>query len=433
MKKLFLIFLYIVLPTELTALSKKSILRKYRAVSAQIHKLISNNPHLHIGCEVYSLKTQQVVFSENATHLFIPASTTKLLTAIVALETVGPQYKFETQLITDGTLAENQRDSSGIQENSTHTLHGNVYIQGSGDPSLTSTDMDLAIKYLSDHGITTITGNLCLDHELFDHECFAPGSFIDNLGASWNSGVSSFILDGKPLGLYVINTVSFMNSRPLQDIFFDGERFFKMILQKYGIQLEGNILFQQCPQNGTILYTHYSPPLSLLLSKMLKDSDNLYADCLFKKIGAVSYTSPGSWQKGINVVTSFLQNKTGILDNFVIKDGSGRSRYNLISPHLMVALLRWIPAQPTFTPFLESLAIAGVDGTLKERMSSIRSQVKAKTGTLSGVSALAGYVESPHDCFAFSIMINGYVSDSVYSPPCKTEIEDAICLMLATV
>ncbi len=419
MKQLWLLLCFLI-PNYVQSVPKKNYARTYQTIAKQIKKIIDTNPHLHIGCEIYSLKNRHIVYAHHERHLFAPASNITLFLAILALGVLGQDYRFETLLVTDGTVDKN-------------VIDGNLYIKGSGDPSLKSADIERLFKSLSHDGITTITGDLCIDQEDFDHECFAPGSLLDNIGAPWNSPVSSLMIDRKPCGLCMMPTIPFMENDSLHDMFFDGGNFFESVLQKYGIELRGKVSCLRSPEKYSTINTHYSESISLLVSHMLKESDNLYADCLFKKIGTHCYGFPGTWAKGVDAMMDFLPSlRDKTMGDLIINDGSGRSRYNLISPHHIISLLTWAYEQPYFFLFHDSLACAGIDGTLKNRMENLALHVKAKTGSLAGISSLSGYVETEQDMFAFSILINGYVSESIYNPPCKTEIEDAICQILAT-
>lgn len=383
-------------------------------LTQKIKKVIRDNQPLHIGFQAHSLKTGQSI-SKNEHHLFLPASNTKLLTTLLALETLGSDYQFETILLTDGPLKR-------------HTVQGNIYIKGSGDPTLTTSDLETLIKKLQSRGIRHITGDLCIDREDFDQEHFAPGLFINNIGYSWNPPISAFILDGTPLSLDT-ETEVFLIKKTKAPLFFNGTSLLKNLLKKYHITLHGDVIFKKAPENSVLLDTHSSEPLNTLLAIVMKNSDNLYADCLFKRIGAHTYGAPGTWQKGINGMKHFLHTKIDLEpDSFSIMDGAGRSRYNLLSSAHIIKLLGWAYKQPYFKLFMETFAHA--DGTLKDRMPTIASKIKAKTGSLSGVSGLLGYIEFDEDIIAFSIFTNGYISKTMNDHPCKTTVEDALCTIL---
>jgi D-alanyl-D-alanine carboxypeptidase (penicillin-binding protein 4) len=153
---------------------------------------------------------------------------------------------------------------------------------------------------------------------------------------------------------------------------------------------------------------------------MMKNSDNFYAEQIIKTIGA-EVMGAGSWSNGIKAVKQFLCDIGIDATQLRMVDGSGLSRYNLLSPQLVVNLLKYMYSET----FLTSLPMAGVDGTLKNRMKGtpLEGNLKAKTGTMSGVSALSGYITTESgDVIAFSIMINNYAKSS---KPIKI-IEDEI-------
>ncbi len=145
----------------------------------------------------------------------------------------------------------------------------------------------------------------------------------------------------------------------------------------------------------------------------MKDSDNLYSNCLFKKIGEKQYKTPGTWQKGAQAVRAFLSDTTGINgDELVIVDGDGLSRYNLVSPHQLVSFLSWMKGK--FLLFPEFLASMPVHG-----------QIRAKPGTMTGISSLAGYATTKDgEVLAFAIMSNGFLKRSMEY---KQNLEEKIC------
>ena len=158
---------------------------------------------------------------------------------------------------------------------------------------------------------------------------------------------------------------------------------------------------------------------------MLKQSDNVYAECLCKTLGAYLHGSPGTWAKSSAVLNSFLSTVVGIKSDYTIVDGSGVSRYNLLSADQLVALLMWIPTQFNFSyEYIAALARAGQDGTLKQRMQDSKAQVRAKTGTMLGISSLAGYCRTATgELLAFACMLNGFVKPT---QEYKSKFEDVL-------
>jgi D-alanyl-D-alanine carboxypeptidase/D-alanyl-D-alanine-endopeptidase (penicillin-binding protein 4) len=184
---------------------------------------------------------------------------------------------------------------------------------------------------------------------------------------------------------------------------------FKGILKQLNIKTRGVITFGYTPKHPSLIAYHDSEPLTELITEMLKKSDNVIAGALFKKVGQLYTSHPGSWANGSYAVSQILakhakMNPAGAR----ILDGSGLSPSNLATPAQMMQVLDFAYHHPTNEAFISALPIAGVDGTLKHRMGNIARKVRAKTGTISGVVALVGYaVNADKDILAFVIMVNG--------------------------
>jgi len=384
----------------------------HTTVTDQIQQIINQQNQWHIGCTIYSHKENRIVYEHNARQLFTPASNTKLFTGALALKTWGTDYVFKTELVTDGN---------------------NIYLKASGDPSLTSADIEAMIAQLAGQCIDYI-GDFCIDDYVFDAEIFGPGSFIDNIGYPWNAPVLGLTIDHKPAVIEPVDPTIFLNAEQnakLPEIFFNVRPLIESLLAKYNIQWSGVIRYARS-DFLTAFVEHQSEPFATLLNHMMKESDNLYADCFFKKVAAVLYETAGTWQKGNDAMMNFVQ--TSLLinsDEIVIKDGSGRSRYNLIAPEHIIKLLTFVYQQPYAATFFDSLAVSGLEGTLSKRMNDMPGKVKAKTGLLAGVSALSGYIETDDDLLLFSILTNGFIAKTLYAPECRPLVEDAICRLLA--
>jgi D-alanyl-D-alanine carboxypeptidase/D-alanyl-D-alanine-endopeptidase (penicillin-binding protein 4) len=183
------------------------------------------------------------------------------------------------------------------------------------------------------------------------------------------------------------------------------------LLHKQQIELNGHFLSQKTPPNAQLATEHVSAPLKELIVHLLKKSDNLYADVLFKKIGEYYGHAPGSWQNGLQAEAPVLSRKVGInLNHIRLIDGAGLSQYNLATPYDISQMLNYIQHNPTLRETLiPALPIAGVDGTLRFRMPKLArgELVHAKTGSMTGVSTLAGFVKTKHHgTLSFVIMIN---------------------------
>ena len=336
-----------------------------------------------IGIKVVAVETGEVIYEKNTQKLHHPASTTKLFTAATALAKLGANYQFETNLYVDaGSDTENV---------------GNVYLKSKADPVLQPNDlMKLGDTFLQT-GVQAIRGNIIIDDTYLDRIPEGPG----------------WMWDDRPL---IINALSIREIEPDTNTWSRGlacGHLLKDIFMEKGINVAGRIVSGRVPSDARVVAKHLSPPLSDILKLMNKSSDNWIAELLFKTIGAEVISEPGTWKKGRQAVSEYLSEIMVEPPVYRFVDGSGLSRYNLINAELLTDLLVCMYQNFQLMPeYLASLPIAGIDGTLKNRMQGMSAErvLRAKTGTLSGVSALAGYtVTADDEVFAFGILISHYV------------------------
>jgi PBP4 family serine-type D-alanyl-D-alanine carboxypeptidase len=188
------------------------------------------------------------------------------------------------------------------------------------------------------------------------------------------------------------------------------------VLQSKGIAVDGTITDRRM-SSGPIVYgsmkivaSYTTPPLREVISKINKTSRNLDAELLFRTLGN-SFRGDGSAQAAAEVLNGALEKMSVPPDSVIVYDGSGLSRMNLVTPAALLALLDYMYRHDHFTYFLDSLPIAGIDGTLKDRMRNTPAEgrVVAKTGSMTHVLNLSGYVRSREGkTYAFSIMTNNY-------------------------
>ena len=331
-----------------------------------------------IGIKVVAVDTGEVIYGKNTHKLHHPASTTKLFTAATALAKLGAGYRFETTLYIDAVA-------------------NNVYLKGRADPVLQRNDIVKLGDTLLQTGIQSVQGNIVIDETYLDRVPEGPG----------------WMWDDRPL---IISALSIREVKPDTNTWSRGlacGHLLKTALMEKGIRVTGGVVSGTVPSDAKVIAKHLSPPLADILKLMNKPSDNWIAELIFKTIGAEVIGEPGTWQKGRQAVTEFLSE---IMDDPPVHrfvDGSGLSRYNLLNAELLTDLLVHTYHNFALMPeYLASLPIAGVDGTLKNRMQGMYAEkvLRAKTGTLSGVSALAGYtVTADDEVFAFGILISHYV------------------------
>ncbi|MCG9756575.1 D-alanyl-D-alanine carboxypeptidase/D-alanyl-D-alanine-endopeptidase [Shewanella insulae] len=410
-------------------------------------------PHSQLAVYAQDLTTKEVLYQHNADTLLLPASTQKLLTAVAAQRVLGDEFHFISQF-------------SSKAVHTSGKLNGDLYLSFSGDPTLTTDDLRAMIKALKDSGIHTIRGNLLLvgqDRE----QTRAPGWVWDDLGICYAAPVSRFIVNQncvkgqlKPklasnasrlsfpryLPIKVSTTAVFdktqkkpfceLNLARLPDNHYhisgcypgdkplnlaiavdDPELYAKQMLTRMfksaNIQIKGDVAIAHQPPYGLRpLVTHRSAALSELLSTMLLDSDNLIADSLFKAVGAHYYKVPESFNAGAKAVKEILTTEGIDLTHSQIIDGSGLSRYNLISAKQLAQTLSLIAKDDNLNSLKELLPIAGISGTLTYkrgfRRPPLMQKVAAKTGSMQGVDNLAGFLtlEDTHQIL-FVVMENG--------------------------
>lgn len=325
-----------------------------------------------VGIMVWDLETDSCIYRFRERQLMRPASTMKLVTAITALDKLGGSYQFKTTLKYTGTI------DNGV-------LKGDVYCIGGMDPRFNNDDMTAFVTSLKDMGVDSIQGSIYADRSMKDEDLLGEGWCWDD-----DNPVLSPLVFGR------------------KDIFM--ERFLAK-LKDAGIFYAGSgTSVKRCPASAFTICTRFHT-MDQILHKMMKDSDNLYAESMYYQIASSTGNRPASAKSARNVQRQLVR-KIGLDPaRYKFADGSGLSLYNYVSAELEVKLLRYAYQDENILPHLkQSLPIAGVDGTLKRRMRSgfAHGNVKAKTGTVTGVIGLAGYCKAAngHD-LCFSILNNG--------------------------
>ena len=351
-----------------------------------------------IGIKVVAVETEEVIYEKNSHKLHHPASTTKLFTAATALAKLGSDYQFETTLYAD-TIVKG-------------AVIGNIYLKGRADPVLRPQDLVKLTDALLQMGVKSIQDHIVVDDTYLDAIWEGPG----------------WMWDDRPLWISALSIREVEPDANKMSRALACGHLLKTALMEKGVHVMGDVVQGTVPPDAHRVGKHLSPPLADILKLMNKPSDNWTAELLFKTIGAEVISEPGTWKKGRNVVGGFLAE---IMDEPPIHrfvDGSGLSRYNLLNAELLTKLLVYMYHNFEVMPeFLASLPIAGVDGTLKNRMQGMSAEkvLRAKTGTLSGVSALAGYtVTADDEVFAFGILISHYIGPARLARSLQDKIGD---------
>lgn len=353
------------------------------------HLLAEQSRNEKIGIYIQNLENKSVLYAHNSNVLFTPASTTKVFTAAAAYLSLGPDYRYETILSTNAPVGQ--------------VLKGNVYLRFSGDPTLTSQDIFALINEMRYKGVREVTGNIILDQSVFSGPYY---------GAGWDTSDYA-VCYGAPASGAIINS-NCGNWGVVREPDLYAREIVHLALVNAGIYVKGKIEEGKTPAGTRTVAVHYSDSLQSILGYMLKYSDDVYANAIFKTIGK-NYYNVGSYYDGSRATSAILVSHFG--KGFQpprLKDGSGLSTMNLISPKQLVTLYNYMYHEPGLTDlFMESLAISGQGGTLVHRLTDplLAGKVYAKTGTLyhdrGGVSALAGYLILPdRPVIGFAIMVN---------------------------
>ena len=446
-----------------------------RELSRRINSLL-RSPDLastHVGIRVVAPADSTVVFDYNSSKLFHPASNMKLFTSAASIALLRPGYEFTTEIRADSLVHDT-------------LVMGNLYVQGHGDPLLTYDDIDTLAMSLQRRGIRRIDGDIVGDISYFDTVAWGKGWMWDDEPGGYQPYMTPLTLNrntlrllitpgprrGDPAHVHIENnllgitlennsmTSSDSTLPPLRvdrsketnnirlsgrfdpirkvdtiDVSISKPEYFFLAwlrreLQSKGIQCAGMIEIDTFSR-GKIIY-EIRHGLDSVLHLVDKESDNLAAEYLLKTISATSLDGRGgSTAHGIALVRSWLAGIGVDTSCVVMADGSGLSYYNLASPAAIVRVLEWVSRHKGyFQKFYGSLSVAGEDGTLAHRFrgTSARGNLHGKTGTLSGASALSGYVRTKDGTLlAFSIMCSLYSGEA---RPIK-RFEDAVVEVLA--
>ena len=336
--------------------------------------------HTRSGAVAVDLATGRVIFARNPTRSLAPASTEKLALSFGLLSSLGPAYRIRTRVLATGTV-----DGA--------TLHGSLVLRGEGDPTLSSVGLRSLATQVRALGLTRVTGPIVGDESFFDARRTAPG---------WKP--SYYINESPPLSALTVDRARY-GGRVSDNPALAAALLFRSALTAAGIATPGGATVGTPPADAQ-LATLASPPLLSLLRAVNRESDNFTAEILLKHLGAVSGAG-GTTAGGATVVRRVLAEAGVSLEGVRIADGSGLSLLDRLTADSLVDLLAAAWADPLLRgSFLASLAVAGRNGTLENRLRSPPAvgQVFAKTGTTSLASALSGFVAGR---YAFAIVQNG--------------------------
>lgn len=424
----------------------------------------------------------EIIYESGGDLRLIPASNMKILTTIAALDVLGPNYQYETEIKIDGDIKRG-------------TLHGDLYLVGKGDPTLQDKDFKLLAESVKEHGIKKIKGSIYADDSWYDdvrysqdlswrHEDNYVGNAISALTVAANDDylLGSVIIDvlpAKKVGqkpevilrpktdyIKIVNqgnTVAAGSALTLSDqrkhgtniFYIQGDipqnsdhyqrwravwepteyalRLFTEGLKKADVSFsEDRVKVKVAPREAETIVRKHSPSLARILLPFMKQSNNGLGEMLVKEMGRVELED-GSWESGLKVLQRTLISLGLNPGDISLRDGSGMSERNLMSANFLTELLELVRRESWFSVFEDSLPIGGegdpaLGGTLSYRLTddATKGKVRAKTGSLNKVSSLAGYVETAdQENLSFSILFNNYIREPV------TQIQDEIVTVLA--
>ncbi|MFF5208816.1 D-alanyl-D-alanine carboxypeptidase/D-alanyl-D-alanine-endopeptidase [Streptosporangium sp. NPDC000396] len=425
------------------------------------------------GVVVRSATSGEELYTLDSGKILTPASNTKLVTSAAAIDTLGPDFRFTTSVLSTGRRAGS-------------ALAGNLYLKGTGDPTLLAADYDALAARVAEAGIKVVTGKLVADDTWFDSvrlgtdwawddEPYYYAAQISALTASPDTDydAGSVIVSvapgdaaGKPAKVSTTPETDYLkivnhattgtetdvlverqhgtNTVVITGTVADGydewvavhdptgyvASLFRKALAKHGVRVLGPTVREATPEEAATVASRQSMPLSELLVPFMKLSNNMHAEILTKSIGR-KVSGAGTWSAGLAAITSFA--RANGMPTLRLRDGSGLSRMDGLTPGGITNLLIALRSKPWFSTWYGSLPIAGqpdrmVGGTLRSRMrgTPAAGNVHAKTGSLTGVTSLSGYVTSAdNEPLVFSVMLNQYLSGS------PKDIEDKIAIRLA--
>ncbi|MCS3511489.1 D-alanyl-D-alanine carboxypeptidase/D-alanyl-D-alanine-endopeptidase [Pseudomonas grimontii] len=433
-----------------------------------------------VSVMVRDARSGSTLYQHNPRVRLIPASNLKLLTTAAAMDVLGPQYRFSTQLLSNGTQ-QGER------------LAGNLYLRGLGDPTTQFADYQALAAQLASQGVRKVQGDLVFDDTWFDAERLGVDWAQDDESTYYGAQISALTVSpntdfdagtllvtakapvalGQPVSVVVSPSTDYVqlsnravsgpgnsygitrqhgtNLLQLTGALAPGKQsrqwvsvweptqlvanLFEQALAQQGIQVLGRrVIGGVSPTTATLLAEHQSAPLQALITPLLKLSNNNMSEALLKAMGRKT-ANAGTAAAGVAAVAAFMQRQG--LDPATLSqvDGSGLSRRNLVSAQNLTDLLLVTAKQPWFDAWYNALPIAGnadrmTGGSLRYRLrgTAAENNLHAKTGSMAGVSSLSGYItDAQGRRLVFSMISNNYVSDAA---PVRA-LENRLALALA--
>ncbi|MFJ8696157.1 D-alanyl-D-alanine carboxypeptidase/D-alanyl-D-alanine endopeptidase [Streptomyces roseolilacinus] len=435
------------------------------------------------GVVVADATTGATLYQRDGGDRLMPASNTKIPTSVAAMALLGPDHRFRTEVLTTGRRYAD-------------TLHGDLYLRGTGDPTTLAADYDRLAARVAAAGIRRVTGRLVADDTRFDANRLGRSWAADDESSYYSAQISALTLApdtdydsgtviveaaaaGAPgqrpavtltprndyvrvdnrattVGSGRPDTLTIERAHGTNTLVISGEipvgasstkewitvdeptgyatAVFADALAVHGVRVEGPTrLGLRTPASARPVAAHESMPLRQLMHPFMKLSNNMHAEALTKAVG-YEVSGSGSWDAGLAAVGAYLEKEGVDTSRLRQADGSGLSRMNLFPAGQLAALLLAVQDAPWYADWYASLPVACdpdrlVGGTLRRRMCDTPAALnaRAKTGTLTGASALSGYVtDAAGRRLVYSVVLNNHLASSV------KDVEDAIVVTLAS-
>ncbi|MCB0730019.1 MAG: D-alanyl-D-alanine carboxypeptidase/D-alanyl-D-alanine-endopeptidase [Ignavibacteriae bacterium] len=423
---------------------------------------------------IFDLTDNKNLYEKNQKLLLHPASNMKVLTSAAGLEYLGADYTFNTSVHHTGIIMDS-------------VCYGDIFISGGFDPDFTSKDLDTLVFALKEFGINEIRGNVYGDISNMDSLFWGNGWMWDDDPSSDFPYMTPLIINdacieiayepgliGKPVHFNLIPQTDFFDITNTaittkedtsdfeitrdwlhrgNEIFIKGdlsyrsrpdtvkinivnpEYYFLFLLKEKleanSVKFLGRLDTLTLPEYSKIIYEK-KRKYADIIDNLNKESDNLSAEMTLRALALKNFGKPASAENGIDMIDSLIRKTNLNYKNYKMVDGSGISHYNLVSSELLVEVLKYMffKSPQNYEMLKNSFPIAGIDGTLENRMKKSKAyrNVRAKTGTLSGVSTLSGYLKSAnnHD-IAFSIFFQNFKG----SARVARNYQDRICKFLS--
>ena len=338
-------------------------------------------PSSSVAYAIYDIKQKQFIHEHNADRPMNPASVMKLVTTYAALDTLGERFRWQTQWTSRASI------QHGV-------LDGNIYWRGSGDPVFNAQALSDMQNQLKKKGIRNISGSLIMDRSIWSHVATAA-NFGNDKGRWFTVAPDPHHLAATKLSLSSLceseNDENCQSPAVITDKKETSQSANRFVEQWRFLGGEGvnQVLDGTAPNDAKVLAKHYSPPLSEVVRIMNKQSNNLIARSIFLTLGT-SFSAEDTIEIAKNTIKESLSRHGIDPSSLVLENGSGLSRVERVSARMLALMLADAYQQSFSKTFIDSLPIAGVDGTLKRRLKDMPT-LHLKTGTLKNVRAYAGY------------------------------------------